>query len=200
MSLTAETHSYSLSTFGVLLESSHANRTLLSRSPQLRFCSLTILGKMLRDFVVWVAFHVFIRLRIGRFQPNIGKTREYVNITPIDMRVGFFKVVGWTMRNAPTVAVKPGCLTNATAWKNALPASNQAACLSSLRTSKGRSMIECKSCPHRKWSEGDPDYSPPGYGCYYCDLTTSGGLSEEHAKRGGRPDDCPLINTQGFAA
>ena len=53
--------------------------------------------------------------------------------------------------------------------------------------------MDCSKCKHRKWEEGDYEYSPPGYGTYYCDLTTNGALSEAVGKGQERPTDCSLV-------
>ena len=52
----------------------------------------------------------------------------------------------------------------------------------------------CSECEHRRWEEGDPEYSPPGYGEYYCGVVISGCLSEEVAKGYVEPINCPLGN------
>jgi len=48
----------------------------------------------------------------------------------------------------------------------------------------------CHQCEHRKWEDGDRDYSPPGYGTYYCELTDAT-LSRSIALDGCHYD-CPL--------
>jgi hypothetical protein len=56
-------------------------------------------------------------------------------------------------------------------------------------------MIRCDACPHRQWEEGSYDYSPPGYGAYYCDLTSDGCLPEDVAKGRQDPPACPMRET-----
>lgn len=60
----------------------------------------------------------------------------------------------------------------------------------STETTKKR---ECVSCPNREWSDGDPEYSPPGYGVYFCRLLheTSGALPHVFSNEGA-PDNCPV--------
>lgn len=52
--------------------------------------------------------------------------------------------------------------------------------------------MRCNECEHRKWEEGDHSESPPGWGVYYCDLTTSGCLDEDEGKGKVEPKNCPL--------
>lgn len=51
---------------------------------------------------------------------------------------------------------------------------------------------ECKSCKHRTWAEGDIEFSPPGWGVYYCKPLDEV-LTEDQAKHKGRLDGCPLV-------
>lgn len=51
---------------------------------------------------------------------------------------------------------------------------------------------QCKDCKHKWWAEGDIEYSPPGWGVYYCKPLDKD-LTEEQAKQQGRLDGCPLV-------
>lgn len=56
--------------------------------------------------------------------------------------------------------------------------------------------MDCSKCKHRKWEEGDREYSPPGYGVYYCDLAPSHeALREDVGKGKERPTSCPVQPT-----
>lgn len=55
--------------------------------------------------------------------------------------------------------------------------------------------VRCNKCDHRTWQEGDREYSPPGYGIYYCAMVAfpGGALTEAQAKgRDAPPADCWL--------
>ena len=53
-------------------------------------------------------------------------------------------------------------------------------------------VIECKTCEHKKWEDGDPEICPPGYGNYYCGLTKRGAIPDKYLKE-GKPDKCPCL-------
>ena len=50
--------------------------------------------------------------------------------------------------------------------------------------------MQCKDCEHRKWEDGDREFSPPGWGVYYCELTDIT-LGRELVS-GGTHYDCPI--------
>ena len=54
--------------------------------------------------------------------------------------------------------------------------------------------MKCNECSHRGWEEGDREYSPPGYGTYYCDLRaySLSSLKEDEATGEIPPTYCPL--------
>lgn len=54
--------------------------------------------------------------------------------------------------------------------------------------------MNCYTCQHRKFEQGDLSECPPGYGVCYCDLdpNKNSALTEDVAKGKQEPNNCPL--------
>jgi hypothetical protein len=50
--------------------------------------------------------------------------------------------------------------------------------------------MKCSSCEFREWSEGDIEYSPPGYGVYFCKLLDKN--LDKNTAFYSVHDECPL--------